>query len=108
MVVLAVTPDTLAVLRSEAKALLDQIDGQATHLPEEDVAMLRRRLRTKPLAVTRMGRPELEELADRAYQIGCKARGIRRERSREELLGELAQGARTPREARGLAAASPA
>ena len=98
VVVLAVTPDTLAVLRSEAKALLDQIDGQATHLPEEDVAMLRRRLRTKPLAVTRMGRPELEELADRAYQIGCKARGIRRERSREELLGELAQGARTPRE----------
>ena len=98
VVVLAVTPDTLAVLRSESKELLAQIDGQATHLPEEDVAMLRRRLRTKPLAVTRMGRPELEELADRAYQIGCKARGLRRERSRAELLGELAAGAKTPRE----------
>lgn len=98
VVVLAVTPDTLAILRSESAELLAEIDGQATHLPEEDVTMLRRRLRSRPLSVTRMGREELEELADRAYQIGCKARGLRRERSREELLETFAKGARKPRE----------
>jgi hypothetical protein len=98
VVVLAVTPDTLSILRSEASELLAEIDGQATHLPEEDVGMLRRRLRSRPLSVARMGTEELEELADRAYQIGCRARGLRRERSREELLETFAKGAKKPRE----------
>ncbi|MBO6938430.1 MAG: DUF2791 family P-loop domain-containing protein [Deltaproteobacteria bacterium] len=98
VVVLAVTPDTLSILRSESAELLEEIDGQATHLPEEDVTMLRRRLRSRPLSVARMGREELEELADRAYQVGCKARGLRRERSREELLETFAKGAKKPRE----------
>jgi len=98
VVVLAVTPDTLSILRSESAELLAEIDGQATHLPEEDVTMLRRRLRSRPLSVARMDREELEELADRAYQIGCKARGLRRERSREELLEAFARGAKKPRE----------
>ncbi len=98
VIVLAVTPDTLSILRSEASELLAEIDGQATHLPEEDVTMLRRRLRSRPLSVARMGTDELEELADRAYQIGCRARGLRRERSREELLEAFAKGAKKPRE----------
>jgi hypothetical protein len=98
VVVLAVTPDTLSILRSESAELLAEIDGQATHLPEEDVTMLRRRLRSRPLSIARMGREELEELADRAYQIGCKARGLRRERSRGELLETFAKGAKQPRE----------
>ncbi len=98
VVVLAVTPDTLSILRSESAELLEEIDGQATHLPEEDVTMLRRRLRSRPLSVARMGREELEELADRAYQVGCKARGLRRERSRDELLETFAKGAKKPRE----------
>ena len=98
VVVLAVTPDTLSILRSESAELLTEIDGQATHLPEEDVTMLRRRLRSRPLSVARMDKGELEELADRAYQIGCKARGLRRERSREELLETFAKGAKKPRE----------
>lgn len=97
VIVLAVTPDTLSVLKAEASELLAEIDGQATHLPEEDVTMLRRRLRSRPLAVARMGNEELEELADRAYRIGCRARGLRRERFRGELLEAFASGAKKPR-----------
>ena len=43
-VILAVTPSTLEMLREEADELLDEIEGQATLLPSEDIAMFRHRL----------------------------------------------------------------
>ena len=98
VIVLAVTPDTLGILRAEAHELLDEIDAQATLLPEEDISMLRRRLRSRPLSVGRMGRKEMEELADLVYGVGCRGRSIRRERSRQELIDDIVQGAKTPRE----------
>jgi hypothetical protein len=69
-VVLAVTPDTLEALREEAAELLDEIEEQATLLPSEDVTMLRRRLlRARPIQVTRLGRPDLQLLAERAQKL---------------------------------------
>jgi hypothetical protein len=69
-VVLAVTPDTLEALREEAAELLDEIEEQATLLPSEDVAMLRRRLlRARPIQVTKLGRPDLLLLAERAQKL---------------------------------------
>ncbi len=39
-VVLAITPETLTLLREEASELLDEIADQSTLLPVEDIAML--------------------------------------------------------------------
>jgi P-loop Domain of unknown function (DUF2791) len=75
-VVLAVTPDTLEALREEAGALLDEIEEQATLLPSEDVAMLRRRLlRARPIRVTKLGPSELETLARQARSVARDVRG---------------------------------
>lgn len=78
-VVLAVTPDTLEALREEAGALLDEIEEQATLLPQEDVAMLRRRLlRARPIPVAKLGKDDLATLAEQARRVARTVHGSRR------------------------------
>lgn len=98
-VVLAVTPDTLESLREEAGALLDEIEDQATLLPNEDVAMLRRRLlRARPIQVTKLGAEDLTALADRARRLAKEVRGKHVDRGIAAFLEEAVQASETPRE----------
>ncbi len=98
-VVLAVTPDTLAALREEAGELLDEIDEQATLLPSEDVAMLRRRLlRARPIPVTKLGRGELDTLADQARRLARDVRGKHVDRGIGAFLEKALRQSDTPRE----------
>jgi hypothetical protein len=98
-VVLAVTPDTLAALRDEAGELLDEIEDQATLLPSEDVAMLRRRLlKAAPIRVTRLGPSELEELADQARKLARLVRGKHVDRRIGAFLERAVKDCDTPRD----------
>jgi hypothetical protein len=98
-VVFAVTPDTLEALREEAGSLLDEIEEQATLLPAEDVALLRRRLlRSRPLTVTRLGRDDLRTLAVRVRQLHRSVRGATKDPGWEDFLDRVIAAARTPRE----------
>ncbi len=97
-VVLAVTPDTLEHLREEADALLDEIDEQASRLPEEDPWMLRRRLQGRPITITRLRKADLEELARHAHSLGRRARGAVPDPTWEEDLQEILKAAATPRQ----------
>ena len=98
-VVFAVTPDTLEALREEAGSLLDEIEEQATLLPAEDVALLRRRLlRSRPLTVTRLSREDLRTLAVRVRQLHRAVRGASKDPHWEEFLDTVIAAARTPRE----------
>ncbi|HEY1696147.1 MAG TPA: BREX system ATP-binding domain-containing protein [Polyangiaceae bacterium] len=98
-VVLAVTPDTLAALRDEAGELLDEIEEQATILPSEDVAMLRRRLlKARPIRVTKLGPEELETLADQARKLARQVRGKHVDRHVGAFLERAVKDSDTPRE----------
>jgi hypothetical protein len=98
-VVLAVTPDTLESLREEAGALLDEIEDQATLLPMEDVAMLRRRLlRARPIQVTRLGRDDYSELAERTHKLARSVRGRQKDTSWDEFAAKVLRDSDTPRE----------
>lgn len=98
-VVLAVTPDTLTALRDEAGELLDEIDEQATVLPTEDVAMLRRRLlKARPIPVTKLGPSELETLADQARGLAREVRGKHVDRGIGAFLEKAIRQSDTPRE----------
>ena len=98
-VVLAVTPDTLEALREEAGALLDEIEEQATLLPSEDVAMLRRRLlRARPIRVKKLGPSELEALAEQARSVARNVRGKHVDRRIGEFLERAVKDSDTPRD----------
>jgi hypothetical protein len=98
-VVLAVTPDTLESLREEAGALLDEIEDQATLLPMEDVAMLRRRLlRARPIQVTRLGRADYAELAERAHKLARTVRGRQKDSEWSAFAAKIVGDSETPRE----------
>jgi hypothetical protein len=98
-VVLAVTPDTLGALRDEAGGLLDEIEDQATLLPSEDVAMLRRRLlKARPIKVTKLGPEELETLADQARKLARAVRGKHVDRRVGAFLEKAVEESDTPRE----------
>jgi hypothetical protein len=98
-VVLAVTPDTLASLREEAGELLDEIEEQATLLPSEDVAMLRRRLlKARPIHVTKLGASDLETLAAQARSLARAVRGKHVDRGASAFLERAVRETDTPRE----------
>ena len=98
-VVLAVTPATLEALREEAGELLDAIEQQVTLLPQEDVAMLRRRLlRSRPLEVKRLSRAELGELADRTRAVHARVRGKVADPEWSRWVAGVVASAETPRE----------
>jgi hypothetical protein len=98
-VVLAVTPDTLDALREEAGALLDEIEEQATLLPSEDVAMLRRRLlKARPIRVTKLGPSELEKLAAQARGLAREVRGKHVDRGVGAFLERAVEDSNTPRD----------
>ena len=98
-VVLAVTPDSLAAMRDEAGALLDEIEEQATLLPVEDVSLLRRRLlRARPIQVSRLDRDALFELAEQARRLGREVRGPRSDPEWGPFSKRALAEARTPRE----------
>lgn len=97
-VVLAVTPETLDHLREEAEALLDEIDEQASRLPEEDPWMLRRRLQARPITISRLRKSDLEELARRAHTLGRRARGAIPDPTWEDDLQGILKEAATPRQ----------
>jgi hypothetical protein len=100
-VVLAVTPESLEQLREEAGELLDQIEEQTTLLPNEDVALLRRRLlRARPIHVARLGKAGLLELAERGARVVREVRGARSDPAVTARLAERAVSeSSTPREA---------
>lgn len=98
-VVLAVTPDTLASLREEAGALLDEIEEQVTALPMEDVAMLRRRLlRARPLEVKKLDPAARRELAERVRIVHAKVRGKVSDPDWDAWLERAQRESKTPRE----------
>jgi hypothetical protein len=97
-VILAVTPDSLEQLRDEAGILLDEIEHQATLLPQEDVALLRRRLlRARPIRVARLGHAGMRELAERAVAAVADVRSKPVEI--DSLVDASLRDATTPREA---------
>jgi hypothetical protein len=98
-VVLAVTPDTLSALRDEAGELLDQIEEQATLLPSEDVAMLRRRLlKARPIRLNKLRPEDLETLADQARKLARQVRGKHVDRRIGAFLEQAVKDSDTPRE----------
>jgi hypothetical protein len=98
-VVLAVTPDTLVSLRDEAGALLDEIADQATILPLEDVAMLRRRLlRARPIPVAKLAKEDLAALAHQARRLAMSVRGKQKDAEWESFLAKALRESDTPRE----------
>jgi hypothetical protein len=98
-VVLAVTPETLVSLREEAGALLDEIEEQVTALPQEDVAMLRRRLlRARPLEVKKLDADQRRELAERARIVHGKVRGRLEDADWAAWVERAQRESKTPRE----------
>jgi hypothetical protein len=92
-VILAVTPETLEMLREEAEEMLSEVTEQRTILAWEDVTMLRRRLlRAKPIEVAKLGKPELAELAERAREIVVGARGALRDPDWEHFVAQIVTG----------------
>ncbi|MBN8616290.1 MAG: DUF2791 family P-loop domain-containing protein [Deltaproteobacteria bacterium] len=98
-VVLAVTPETLVSLREEAGALLDEIEEQVTALPQEDVAMLRRRLlRARPLEVKKLDAEQRRELAERVRIVHGKVRGKVNDPDWAAWVERAQKESKTPRE----------
>jgi hypothetical protein len=94
-----VTAETLEALREEAGALLDEIEEQATHLPSEGVAMLRRRLlRARPIRVTKLGPSELETFAEQARRVARDVRGKHVDRGIGASLERAVKDRDTPRD----------
>jgi hypothetical protein len=97
-VVLAVTPETLELLRDEAAELLDEIEEQKTLLPSEDVAMLRRRLvKARPIEVQRLTRDELTTLATQARKTHASVRGATRDPDLDTFVHEEIARSKSPR-----------
>jgi hypothetical protein len=97
-VILAVTPETLDMLREEAEEMLSEVTEQRTVLAWEDVTMLRRRLlRAKPIEVAKLGKAELAELADRVREIVVGARGAVRDADWDDFVAALVTGRPTAR-----------
>ncbi|MCS6798013.1 MAG: DUF2791 family P-loop domain-containing protein [Myxococcota bacterium] len=98
-VILAITPATLERLRAEAMELLNELETQVGLLREEDVAMLRQRLRTmRPIEVRRLGRDELVELAQKVRALHARVRGSRRIADFDAWVRRLAAGGPKPRQ----------
>lgn len=98
-VVLAVTPDTLEALKEEAGSLLDEIEEQATLLPAEDVALLRRRLlRSRPLLVNKLSSEGLRELAVKVQKLHRAVRGRTKDADFDSFLAQALKSSSTPRE----------
>ncbi len=75
-VVMAITPDALDALRSEAKELLDDVAEQRTVLAWEDAAMLRRRLTAlQPIEVPALTSESRIVLAFRVQATHAAVRG---------------------------------
>ncbi|MBL9022082.1 MAG: DUF2791 family P-loop domain-containing protein [Myxococcales bacterium] len=92
-VILAVTPETLEMLREEAADMLAEVTEQRTLLAWEDVTMLRRRLlRAKPIEVAKLGKAHLAELAGRAREIGVAARGAVRDPDWDDFVEGVVSG----------------
>lgn len=97
-VIFAVTPETLAMLREEAESMLEDITEQRTVLPCEDVTMLRRRLlRARPMDVARLGRDDLQTLAERIRELHASARGATKAADWEAFLERILKGKPSPR-----------
>jgi hypothetical protein len=92
-VILAVTPETLEMLREEADEMLSEVTEQRTLLAWEDVTMLRRRLlRAKPIEVAKLGKPDLLELAERVRELASAARGAVRDPAWNTFVEETVSG----------------
>jgi hypothetical protein len=97
-VVLAVTPETLELLRDEAAELLDEIEEQKTLLPSEDVAMLRRRLvKSRPIEVQRLTKDDLETLAQQAKKAHASVRGATRDPEFDAFVKDEIARSKSPR-----------
>jgi hypothetical protein len=98
-VVLAVTPESLERLREEADELFDAIEEQRTLLPNEDPAMLRRRLaKSRPIKVVELGRASFVELAERARALDERVRGRLKDAGWDAWVKRAAADAETPRD----------
>lgn len=98
-VVLAVTPGSLGLLRSEAEELLSTIEEQSTVLETEDVTMLRRRLlRARPIDVYRTTEDDLISLAGRTRRLHVAARGKIQDDGWDAFVALAANESGTPRE----------
>ncbi len=98
-VILAVTPETLELLREEADAMLDDITEQRTVLACEDVTMLRHRLlRARPMRVAALGKAELLDLTHRLRAVHASARGTTRDKGWDAWAEKAAAAAKSPRE----------
>lgn len=97
-VILAVTPETLEMLREEAEDMLDEVTEQRTLLAFEDTTMLRRRLlRARPMEVARLSKAELVELARRVRELHTSARGAVRDSAWDGWVDEIVTGRPTAR-----------
>ncbi|HTJ81064.1 MAG TPA: hypothetical protein VL400_05050, partial [Polyangiaceae bacterium] len=97
-VILAVTPETLELLREEAESMLDEVSEQVTSLAWEDTTLLRRRLmRSRPLEVAKLGKEELRELASRVRSLHADARGAVRDRDLDAYFDQIVRGRPTAR-----------
>lgn len=98
-VVLALTPETLASLREEASALLDEIEVQVTILPQEDIAMLRHRLlRAKPIEVRKLDAAERSTLVERVRALHVRVRGVHPDEGWDAWLEKAQRESQSPRE----------
>ena len=98
-VVLALTPETLASLREEASALLDEIEVQVTILPQEDIAMLRHRLlRAKPIEVRKLDVEERSTLVARVRSLHVRVRGAHPDEGWDAWLEKAQAESQSPRE----------
>ncbi len=98
-VVLAITPETLTLLREEASELLDEIADQSTLLPVEDIAMLRRRLiRARPIQIKKLDKAALGVLAEQAHRFARTFHGKKPDRDWESFMTHALKESNTPRE----------
>ena len=97
-VILAVTPETLELLREESAELLDEVSEQRTLLSCEDGTMLRRRLsRSRPLEVVKLSKDDLGVLAEKIRDVHASVRGSVRDAEWESFVARATTGRPTPR-----------
>jgi hypothetical protein len=79
--------------------LLDEIEEQVTRCPQEDVALLRRRLlRSRPLLVNKLSSEGLRELAVKVQKLHRAVRGRTKDADFDSFLALALKSASTPRE----------
>lgn len=97
-VVMAITPDALDSLRTEARSLLDDVAEQRTVLACEDAAMLRRRLTAlDAIPVPALTYGERATLAFRAQAAHAEVRGRVADRGWSQWLSDLLEHDIAPR-----------